>query len=193
MIARGPRIPEGCEVAMRACVTGHTSGIGRAISVALVQRGHEVVGMSRSTGHDLADPGCVERIAMSSIGCQAFINNAHHGYRQAELLFALHRIHGNDPGFTVVTIGSNAADGIRMRPQQYAIEKIALDHAVAQLQNCGRWNLIHIRPGWVDTPRVSEFSVKKLPVEDVVDAVMWAMDRPSHAMVRSITIEPRET
>jgi nucleoside-diphosphate-sugar epimerase len=177
---------------MRICVTGHTSGIGRALAEALASRGNDVVGLSRSTGYDLAKPADVDRMVLASIGCRGFINNAHHGYSQVELLFALHRAHGNDPGFTVVTIGSNAADGIRMRPQPYAVEKIALDHAVAQLQKSGRWNLIHVRPGWVDTPRVGEFSVRKLMVDDVVEAVMWAMDRPDHVMVRGITIEPRE-
>ena len=177
---------------MRICVTGHTSGIGKALSAALLARGDDVVGLSRTTGYDLSKPADVERMAQESIGCQGFINNAHHGYSQVGLLFALHRMHGNDPGFTMVTIGSNAADGIRMRSQPYAIEKIALDHAVAQLQRNGRWNLIHVRPGWVDTPRVSGISASKLMVDDVVDAVMWAMDRPDRMMVRSITIEPRE-
>jgi nucleoside-diphosphate-sugar epimerase len=177
---------------MRVCITGHTSGIGQGLSLALSSRGHEIIGLSRSTGYDLASSGCVDRMVAASLGCDAFINNAHAGYSQVELLFALHKQHGSNPHFTVVTIGSNAADGIRMRPQSYAIEKIALDHAVAQLQRNGRWNLIHIRPGWVDTPRVAAVSASKLAVDDVVDAVMWAMDRPRHLMVRSITIEPRE-
>ena len=178
---------------MKACITGHTSGIGLGLKTAFESRGIETVGLSRSTGFDLVQPGTIESMVAASRGCQIFVNNAHQGYLQSRLLFALHAAHGADDAFTMITIGSNSADGIKSHVHPYAREKIALDHAALQLQANGRWRLIHIRPGWVDTPRVASVNANKLAVQDVVDAVLWAMDRPAGVLVRSITLAPRSS
>jgi nucleoside-diphosphate-sugar epimerase len=46
----------------RVLVTGATGFIGRHAPAALEARGHEVVAVSRATGHDLLEPGAAERV-----------------------------------------------------------------------------------------------------------------------------------
>lgn len=56
-------------------MTGHTGGIGKCIYDNLSKiAGCEVVGFSRSTGHNIADAESIQLIAEE--GCDVFINNA---------------------------------------------------------------------------------------------------------------------
>lgn len=46
---------------MRVAIAGHTGAIGRALTPLLKATGHEVIGLSKSTGVDLLDAGSVAR------------------------------------------------------------------------------------------------------------------------------------
>ncbi len=56
---------------MKIVVFGSGGMIGRRIAAELGQRGHDLIGASRSTGADIADPACVARIAT---GADAIVN-----------------------------------------------------------------------------------------------------------------------
>jgi len=69
---------------MRIAITGHTSGIGRALAGVLKSRGHEILGLSRREGYNI---GSFVKIANLIEPCDVFINNAQVSYAQTELLY----------------------------------------------------------------------------------------------------------
>jgi nucleoside-diphosphate-sugar epimerase len=70
-------------------MTGHTKGLGNILYKYLTEQGHEVVGVSRTTGHDLKDDETVEYIIKEAENYDVFINNTFQFNRQLELVKAL--------------------------------------------------------------------------------------------------------
>jgi len=73
---------------MKVVITGHTSGIGKALYENFqTYGGWEVVGLSRSNGYDIdAD---FDKVVEAASGCFLFINNAYRDKQQTKLLHAL--------------------------------------------------------------------------------------------------------
>ncbi len=88
---------------MRCIITGHTSGIGKAIYEHFSSRNWSVYGMSRSNGYDIIKDQ--DKIVRESIECDIFVNCAYDGTGQLELLNKLH-----DQVKNMIVIGSVAAD-----------------------------------------------------------------------------------
>jgi NADP-dependent 3-hydroxy acid dehydrogenase YdfG len=179
---------------VRVAVTGHTGGIGLAIAEAFRARGHEVLGLSRSTGYDLAEPG---RIVEAAAGCDLLVNNRHqyNDDSQLQVLFQMaERWRGQDK--TIVNLGSRAGECyILGRQDEYAVYKHALDAACQQLSNRSdqRPRVVNIRPGWVDTDSVKGRQVPKLSPEDVARVVLWVVDQPPHVYVSAVTLSHHTT
>ena len=88
---------------MKCIVTGHTSGVGKAIYQHFKSKGWYVKGMSRSNGYHIIDDQ--EKIISESIGSDIFVNCAYSGSGQLELLNKLHSEVKN-----MIVVGSVAAD-----------------------------------------------------------------------------------
>lgn len=88
---------------MKCIVTGHTSGVGQAIYNHFLNKGWEVIGMSRSNGYDISLNQ--EKIIAESQECDIFVNCAYAGTSQLDLLNALHTKVKN-----MIVVGSVAAD-----------------------------------------------------------------------------------
>ena len=73
---------------MKVVITGHTSGIGKALYENFqTYGGWEVVGLSRSNGYDIdAD---FDKVVEAASGCFLFINNAYRDKQQTKLVHAL--------------------------------------------------------------------------------------------------------
>ena len=71
---------------MKIAITGGTSGIGQALSNQYEHRGHEVLRLSRRTGHNIR---VIPKLADAIEPCDVFVNNAQAGYAQTELLFEM--------------------------------------------------------------------------------------------------------
>jgi NAD(P)-dependent dehydrogenase (short-subunit alcohol dehydrogenase family) len=65
---------------MKIAITGHTAGIGLALTNLYSSLGHEVLGFSRTTGYNIAVPADRTRIITDSQDCDIFYNNAHDWY-----------------------------------------------------------------------------------------------------------------
>ena len=145
-------------LSMKIAVTGHTAGIGQALSNILCQRGHEIVGLSKRNGDNIRNiPKIIEKI----IACDMFINNAQAGYAQTELLYSVWEAWQDQPGKHIWCIGTMMTQSpidqsipgqSDMAMSQYRNQKIALDDAIAQLRNKKHLPVITmIRPGAVST------------------------------------------
>ena len=93
---------------MRIAITGHTSGIGRALAGVLKSRGHEILGLSRREGYNI---GSFVKIANLIEPCDVFINNAQVSYAQTELLYEVWnkwRAKKGSPRITIIRPGGVA-------------------------------------------------------------------------------------
>lgn len=140
---------------MNFAITGHTQGIGLALAEQLQQRGHSVIGFSRTNGFDLNDPASIKRIAESSQHVDCFINNAHCRYAQAELVYEMAQ-RWKDQRKTIVCISSRLAvtNTIDHPEHGYQTTKTALDDAVSRVRDLQTWPRISlVRPPTVTTQR----------------------------------------
>lgn len=182
--AQRVRYPRAVESAMKVVITGHTSGVGKALSIALSRRGDTVIGMSRANGFDIAD---INSIVAAARDADVFVCNAHAAFWQADLLFEMARLWADSPRRLIIAMGSLSANGINPAQGRYAVHKKALDAACEQLQadTTIKCRLTLLRFGYTDTPRVAHRHVRKMHVQDVIAHALYAIDQPAgHCLLR---------
>lgn len=170
-------------------ITGHTSGLGKA----LFDRYHpSAIGFSRANGYDISDADSRKLIAAGSSDCLVFVNNAHCGFHQIDMLYEMHAA-WQDLDRLIVNISSNSGDGIKPFPHRYAVQKSALDKASQQLSRLSSpCRVINIRPGYMDTPRVKDIvDQPKLELDQVVDVIAYLLSIPANICPAEITLLPR--
>lgn len=177
---------------MKIAITGHTSGIGKGLYDYYI-KDNDLFGYSRSNGFDLSDREQLDRCIDSIIGhdVDIAILNAYTGSSQLNMLTALNNKWSMDINKTVVIISSNGSDYRPNFNPRYSIDKASLDRAVFEYTQNRSWRLINIRPGYTDTNMVKHINAKKMQVDRVVDAVVWAINAPKDSVIQSITIIPR--
>ena len=174
---------------MKIAITGHTSGIGKALFKQAPPK-HEPMGFSRSNGYDINNPKpWFHRQAMR---CDVFVNNAHDRYAQVDLLYKVWD-EWKDKDKQIVCISSTSPDVTKNKPWPYSVEKCALDHACEQLQNSkGKCRVINIKPGFVDTPRVASFDAEhKMDPDYIARVIIWSIKQPEYLMTLRIAPWPR--
>jgi nucleoside-diphosphate-sugar epimerase len=138
---------------MKIAITGHSAGIGQALSQCYESRGHEIVGLSRRNGHNIRN---IPKIAEWIEPCDMWINNAQAGFAQTELLFEIaQRWLGSKKSIIVIsTMMTQAAmsplSGLDM--DLYRIQKLALEESVRQLRSRQVGiKIMIVRPGNIAT------------------------------------------
>ena len=141
---------------MKIAITGHTSGIGKAIADLYEQKGHTVVGFSRSTGFDISNPVSRSKIVEASQDCDVFFNNAYHDFSQCELLFELWDTWKGLHKTIVNMSSSQTIRWIHTYELKYRSSKRALEDSSEFLWNKSQWpNVIVAAPTLTDTPRAA--------------------------------------
>ena len=121
---------------MKIAITGGTAGIGQALGNKYEALGHEVLRLSRRTGHNIR---VIPKMADAIQSCDLFINNAQAGYAQTELLFAMaDRWRGTKKHIMVISTQMtqspvSSLPGLDM--DQYRIQKFTLEESVQQLRS----------------------------------------------------------
>jgi NAD(P)-dependent dehydrogenase (short-subunit alcohol dehydrogenase family) len=171
---------------MKAGITGHTRGLGKAIETELHRKGVETMGFSRTNGFDISDPKSRERILDEVKDCDIFFNNAYSGYSQLDLTYEFYSRY-KDQAKTFVTTGSIAANAVewRLQPCLYSVIKKALDNATYQLTNShdksDDFNLMIFKPGYLNTDMidyhdVSAWSDKESVAKNLVSLLLTQKD-----------------
>lgn len=114
--------------------------------------------------------------------CDIFINCKHNDFEQVDLLFKAAELNKK-----IINISSNSGDGNKSFPHIYAIQKNALDKANEQLYYQGIETTC-VRFGWIDTPRVEQYDVKKMSVDYCVQIIDWVLKQPHR--VKEVTVTP---
>jgi nucleoside-diphosphate-sugar epimerase len=136
---------------MKIAITGHSAGIGQALSTIYTEQGHEVVGLSRRNGYNIRS---LPKVAGMIEPCDMFINNAQVGFAQTELFWEVwNRWRGQNK--TIINISTqmtNNSVAPREEWDQYIIQKKALELAHTQCQERSLLpKLILIKPGAIAT------------------------------------------
>ncbi len=175
---------------MKIAVTGHTKGIGKAVTELLISHGHDVHGFSRHNGWDFTDDQArkdfIVELKKGQFDC--FINNAYphkyyqhmEGFFQVELLNEAWLLWENEKDKKIIIIGSNNADNAKNYYHPFSVHKKALDDTCRQLRNTRGWpHIINIKPSYVDTQVISHLkNVTKSSAEDVAELIAWALNSP---------------
>jgi NADP-dependent 3-hydroxy acid dehydrogenase YdfG len=154
---------------MKIAITGGTAGIGQALGNAYESRGHEVVRLSRRTGHNIR---VIPKIADAIEPCDVFVNNAQAGYTQTELLFEMAQRWTGTRKHIIVVSTMMTQDPVSVLPgldmTAYRVQKVTLEEAVRQIrhQRLGV-KITTVRPGDIATS-----SDKTVPPSADVDT--WA-------------------
>jgi short-subunit dehydrogenase len=156
---------------MKYAITGHTRGIGNEL---FKQLSPDIIGFSKTTGYDICQNTDRQQIIDESYECDVFINNAHNGYYQTEMLYEMFDA-WKDMDKLIINIGSDTTCGIKNKAWKYSAEKAALDKANEQLgflkKSC---KVTMVRFGFVGTPRIIEhFNPKTfITLEDSVKIII---------------------
>lgn len=147
----------------KIAITGHTEGIGKAISDRF-RLNYQVVGFSRSNGYDISKHEDLERIVADSMDCEVFINNAYYFDQQLVLADLWDSAHSGKEDF-IINISSLAADPIfeieKRMPYlvPYAEEKHRLNKKTFDICNNlgGKRKAISVLLGIVDTKFINPY------------------------------------
>jgi NADP-dependent 3-hydroxy acid dehydrogenase YdfG len=173
---------------MGVAITGHTSGIGKAL--------YEVFpgakGYSSRTGYQLHDKNTRERMFSDCDSCDIFINNAPLGWNQIVLLYELWE-RWKDRDKLIINIGSDASDYNQSVARPYNIQKRALEDACLQMQQSNTLcKVMLIKPGYVDTPRVAGVNATKMDPRELAQYIKELSEmRNSTFWIPVVTLYPR--
>ena len=161
-------------------ITGHTSGIGKAIYDKFKEVScHEIIGMSRSNGYDIDKD--FDRIVEEAEGAEIFINNAYRDKQQLKLFHAL-----KNKVDMMVVMGSVSRFYPELIPTQYVQDKQELaDACRLESINPNGIPVLHLDLSFIEgtvvpenhpTAFVSDYNTAK---EDIVDTIIFWAQKPS--------------
>ena len=173
---------------MKIAITGHSRGIGAAITEQL--KSHDIIGLSRSNGYNITD---VDSIVEAVCECDVFINNAFFEDYQTKLLAAVHK-KWQDQDKTIVNIGSIVTAYPRIeqyldvenQPWPYRDYKQGLEQEFRRLawqkQKC---KLVLVNPGATDTDMIRHLDAVKLDPAEIAKTVDLVLNNP---YIKEITV-----
>lgn len=164
----------------RIVITGHTSGLGKAIYDKFKEVScHEIVGMSRSNGYDIDKD--FDKVVAEATGAEIFINNAYRDQQQLKLFNAL-----KDKVGMMVVMGSVSRFYPEMIPTQYVHDKQALAEACRlESLNPNGIPVLHLDLSFIEnteiknndpTAFISDYNTSK---DDIVDTIIFWAQKPS--------------
>lgn len=161
-------------------ITGHTSGIGKAIYDKFKEIScHEIIGISRSNGYDIDKD--FDKVVEAAAGAELFINNAYRDQQQLKLFHAL-----KDRVDMMVVMGSVSRLYPELIPTDYVHDKQQLAEA-CRLESINPKGIpvLHLDLSFLEgteivgadpTAFTSDYTT---PLEDVVDTIIFWAQKPS--------------
>jgi hypothetical protein len=163
---------------MKYVITGHTSGIGKAI----FESCKDAIGFSKSQGFDITSATDRKQIIKQCHDCDVFINNAHDSFGQTYMLLDLFHSWQNT-NKTIINVGSVVAEETTILKNyehllEYQIQKKSLKVLHNDLVNLKtNLTLKYVSFGYVGTERI----LKKYPnltkdqyitIDEAVDSIL---------------------
>jgi len=132
---------------MKIIITGHTKGLGLAIYNYFVNQGHEVIGLSRTTGYDLELKSLDVIDFVKDSNCDYFFNNA---YCHNIQTFILKK---TAPFVKVITSGSMGSNEYVMgkRDNPYYTNKYHLEMAHIEIKKNNPLPMLLLKMGYLES------------------------------------------
>ena len=162
----------------RIAITGYSKRIGKALYEAFP----EAVGCGREGGGDITTIDGRTMIMHESLNCEVFINNAHDGFSQVEMLNTMYRAWKDKENKLIINIGTDAVPYTNWQVvhKQYPIEKMALHAQAEMLQHEERkCKITTLALGHVDTEFNKNYDGAKLSYDNIIDTIKWIIDQPT--------------
>lgn len=160
---------------MKVAITGHTSGIGKA----LFDKLDDAIGFSLTSGYNITHPVERTNIVNQIQDCDVFVNNAFDNYGQCNMLFDVWKswMHTDK---LIINIGSDVTkysmSPNRLEILDYYNYKIALKDLHERLQNLNTSvNIKYISFGYVATEKTKEMGIPDrmcISLENAVQQIM---------------------
>jgi len=146
---------------MKCVITGHTTGLGKALYNHFQTLGWEVVGISRQTGYDLR--GNLKPIVDIINSSDLFINNANVDRAQLELLNLV------NPNVKQIILGSVAGEFHNQLLSEYSKHKFDLANRCKELSLLPNTKLLHIQISMLEDAVNGDVLISYNEVIDVVE------------------------
>lgn len=175
---------------MTIAITGHTSGIGKALFDALSVE-YDVIGLSRSNGYDITTELGRSKIIDAAYDCDVFVNNAfdYANYTDAQVVLArkIFDVWNNEEKY-IVNISSRVNDFQEITNQAYADAKLSLDKFYEETSMSNRPSVLNIRPGATDTRVMQNSNVDKMSPEHLASVIKFIIDNLQNFRISNITL-----
>ena len=180
---------------MKVAITGHTSGLGKALKERFESAGHTVVGFCITTGYDISDSKARSKIITESADCDVFINNAYHPNSQHLMFESAYNAFDNTEK-TIINIGSKVIDFDLSHHEHdewlstYHRDKTALQEIVKGKYLKPNPRLLNVLSGVMNTNMASGLKDPKMDVVDVADLIYQMFTLRDRLIVQEISILP---
>lgn len=154
---------------MKVAITGHTSGIGKALFDLFKEKGHEVIGFSRRNGYDISKVQDREKIIETSKEFDIFVNNAYNNYDDSQLEMLKMCVNANFD--LIINISSRYTKDSNV----YCSTKQKLDDFCNDLIY-DNTHIMNIKPGLINTPRVENQSGNKIEPREVAELIAFFVE-----------------
>lgn len=179
------------ETLRTAIITGGNKGLGLWISEYLEGNGYKVLNFSRTLGCDLNKRENRLKLLNCLSGSELFVNNAHDGFLQCELLQEVFSEWRLQPK-RIINIGSSSfpMGTWNLVHKNYIAEKAALHIAAERLQQeQDRQCLIHVlKLGILDTADTKPLLGDKISKEVVCRSLQFVLSQPWPIEVKTIEV-----
>jgi NAD(P)-dependent dehydrogenase (short-subunit alcohol dehydrogenase family) len=175
---------------LKIAITGHTSGIGKAIFDALNFE-YDVIGLSRSNGYDITTELGRSKIIDAAYDCDVFVNNAidYANYTDAQVVLArkIFDVWDGEQKY-IVNMSSRVNDFQQINNQPYADAKLSLDKFYEETSMSNKPCVLNFRPGATDTRVMQNSTVDKMAPEHLAGVVKFIIDNLQNFRIRNITL-----
>ena len=172
---------------MKIAITGHTSGIGKALFDYFVS--YTPMGFSRTNGYNINHVEDRKKIVNQCMDCDIFINNAYSDETNSQL-YLLQEIYSAwaTKDKLIINISSRITDFVLLpsSPEQlYQTHK--KDQDTFCLGKIRSPQIVNLKLGMVDTPRVSLYNRSKLTDKDIVKIVSFVLENKDSFSITTLT------
>ena len=161
----------------------YITGTSRGIGLELKSLPFDVIGTTRAEGFDIEKD--YEKVLSSILesNSDVFINNAHDGFHQVEMLNTMFTAWQHKEGKHIINIGVDTVPYTDWQVvyRQYPIEKMALHAQCEMLHNDNerKCKITNLALGYVDTEFNKDHVGPKLSYDEILNTVEWIVEQPA--------------
>lgn len=158
---------------MNVVITGHASGIGKAILETFETNGQTCRGFDILSGCDLKTEEGIQEVIESCKTADIFINNALPN--QSRLLKEVHDV-WRGQNKVIVNLSSAVTYFYEQPPAEFAgyyEHKSQLNAIAKELTKARQPYIMNVRPAWVDTQLVSNINDVKIAPKDLASLIYF--------------------